>query len=133
MTGHHPVDQIVRELGQRWGLGALDWDDRRSIRLCFDASCVVQLLEVEEGLWVSAAVGVWTGTEDDTLAVRLLQANGPLQRAGIGTLALTEDSADIELCHYVPSESLTADGLSSWLLRFVEAAQHWERALQAAH
>jgi hypothetical protein len=131
MTGH--VDHVLRELGQRWGLGALDWDDRRAVRLCFDESCVVQLLEGDEGLWVSAAVGVWTGADDDTLAVRLLQANGPLQRAGIGALAIAEDSADIQLCHCVPSEHLTADALSPWLLRFVEAAQHWERALRTAH
>jgi hypothetical protein len=129
------TDQVLREFGERLGVGPIELDADGGTRIAFGEELVVDLERPPgtEVLHLHAPVGAlgpgMSAEARAALLAELLEANLLGQGTGGATLALDGTLDEVVLWRGLPADGLTVDALERALETFLDHLAAWKRHL----
>jgi hypothetical protein len=123
------LQDVLSDLGDRLGVGAIDLDAHRGCVLAFDDDLVVELEAAEDqpGFYLTAAVGPAPSEHRESVLTELLEANLLGQGTGQSCLALDGDLDEVVLMRYVDREDIDIAALERILDDFLSMLELWRR------
>jgi hypothetical protein len=126
------LENALRELGTRLGLGEIKLDASGAGHLVFDNESIIdlQLAEDEQGFYLTSTIGEAPTEAREEVFSELLQAN--LQARGVGRCCLAYDAElnEIVLSRYFERNEIDVTTLEEELEHFLTVCEVWKRRLQ---